>query len=158
MPDVVTLAKGLGGGFPVGAVVAFGGHAATLLTAGQHGTTFGGNPLASAAALATIDAIESRGLLAHVKVMGEWIKATVGALPGVVEVRGEGLLLGIKLEAEISAAVAAAAIEGGFIVNPPSPDTIRLAPSLTLTQAEAEPFVQWLADYLAAHAADTKEA
>jgi len=158
MPDVVTLAKGLGGGFPVGAVVAFGDHAATLLTAGQHGTTFGGNPLASAAALATIDAIESRGLLAHVKVMGEWIKATVGALPGVVEVRGEGLLLGIRLEAEISAAVAAAAIEDGFIVNPPSPDTIRLAPSLTLTQAEAEPFVQWLAGYLAAHAADTKEA
>ncbi len=158
MPDVVTLAKGLGGGFPVGAVVAFGTHTATLLTAGQHGTTFGGNPLASAAALATIDAIESRGLLAHVKVMGEWIKAAVGALPGVVEVRGQGLLLGIRLKAEISAAVAAAAIEDGFIVNPPSPDTIRLAPALTLTQAEAEPFVQWLADYLAAHAAATEEA
>ncbi|WP_291378946.1 acetylornithine transaminase [Demequina sp.] len=158
MPDVVTLAKGLGGGFPVGAVVAYGDTAATLLAAGQHGSTFGGNPLASAAALATIDAIESRGLLAHVKVMGEWIKATVGALPGVVEVRGEGLLLGIKLEAEISAAVAAAAIQDGFIINPPSPDTIRLAPSLTLTQAEAEPFVRWLADYLAAHAGTPKEA
>lgn len=158
MPDVVTLAKGLGGGFPVGAVVAYGTAAATLLTAGQHGTTFGGNPLASAAALATIDAIETRGLLAHVKVMGEWLKATVGALPGVVEVRGEGLLLGIKLEAEISAAVAAAAIEDGFIINPPSPDTIRLAPSLTLTQAEAEPFVQWLADYLTASAVPPKEA
>ena len=76
----------------------------------------------------------------------------------MVEVRGQGLLLGIRLEAEISAAVAAAAIEDGFIVNPPSPDTIRLAPALTLTQAEAEPFVQWLADYLGAHVAAPTEA
>ena len=148
-PDVVTLAKGLGGGFPIGALVAFGADAATMLTAGQHGTTFGGNALASAAALATLDAIDNRGLLSHVKAMGEWIKDTVGALPGVVDVRGEGLLLGIQLEAAISADVASAAIEAGFIVNPPSPDTIRLAPSLTLTQDEATPFIAWLADYLA---------
>ncbi len=156
-PDVVTLAKGLGGGFPIGAVVAFGHDAATMLTAGQHGTTFGGNPLASAAALATLNAIENRGLLAHVKAMGEWIKETVGALPGVVEVRGEGLLLGIKLESDISAAVAAAAIDAGFIINPPSPDTIRLAPSLTLTRDEAQPFVAWLADHLAAASAASKD-
>ncbi len=148
-PDVVTLAKGLGGGFPIGAVVAFGPKAATLLTAGQHGSTFGGNALASAAALATLDAIESRGLLAHVKAMGEWLKETIGALPGVAEVRGEGLLLGIRLEAEISAEVAAAGLEAGFIINPPNADTIRLAPSLTLTREEAAPFVAWLSDYLA---------
>jgi len=148
MPDVVTLAKGLGGGFPIGAVVAFGAKAGSMLTKGQHGTTFGGNALASAAALATLDAIDSRGLLAHVKSMGEWIKETVGELPGVVEVRGEGLLLGIRLESEITADVAAAAIEAGFIINAPSPDTIRLAPSLTLSQAEAEPFVAWLAQHL----------
>jgi acetylornithine aminotransferase len=148
MPDVVTLAKGLGGGFPIGAVVAYGPAVGGMLTKGQHGTTFGGNALASAAALATLDAIDSRGLLAHVKALGEWLKATVGALPGVVEVRGEGLLLGIKLEAEITAEVAAAAIDDGFIINAPSPDTIRLAPSLTLSQAEAEPFVAWLGDYL----------
>jgi len=153
MPDVVTLAKGLGGGFPIGAVVAFGAKAGGMLTKGQHGTTFGGNALASAAALATLDAIESRGLLSHVKSMGEWIKETVGALPGVVEVRGEGLLLGIKLESEITADVAAAAIEAGFIINAPSPDTIRLAPSLTLSQAEAEPFVAWLGQHLEAIAA-----
>ncbi len=157
-PDVVTLAKGLGGGFPIGAVVAFGPRAATLLTAGQHGSTFGGNALASAAALATLDAIDSRGLLAHVKAMGEWLKETIGALPGVAEERGEGLLLGIRLEAEISAEVAAAAIEDGFIINPPNPDTIRLAPSLTLTREEAAPFVSWLSDYLAAHPAIAKEA
>ncbi len=149
-PDVVTLAKGLGGGFPIGAVVAFGPGAATLLTAGQHGSTFGGNALASAAALATLDAIDSRGLLAHVKAMGEWFKETIGALPGVAEVRGEGLLLGIRLESEISAQVAAAALEDGFIINPPNPDTIRLAPSLTLTREEAAPFVSWLSAYLAA--------
>lgn len=148
MPDVVTLAKGLGGGFPIGAVVAYGPTAGGLLTKGQHGTTFGGNALASAAALATLDAIDSRGLLAHVKALGEWFKSTVGALPGVAEVRGDGLLLGIKLEAEITAEVAAAAIDDGFIINAPSPDTIRLAPSLTLSQAEAEPFVAWLGDYL----------
>ncbi len=157
-PDVVTLAKGLGGGFPIGAVVAFGPEAATLLTAGQHGSTFGGNALASAAALATLDAIDSRGLLAHVKAMGEWLKETIGALPGVVEVRGEGLLLGIRLEAEISAEVATAALGDGFIINPPNPDTIRLAPSLTLTRDEAAPFVAWLSAYLAAHPTNAKEA
>lgn len=151
-PDVVTLAKGLGGGFPIGALVAFGPRAATLLTAGQHGSTFGGNALASAAALATLDAIDSRGLLAHVKAMGEWLKETIGALPGVAEVRGEGLLLGIRLEAQISAAVAAAAIDAGFIINAPSPDTIRLAPSLTLTREEATPFIAWLTDHLAGSA------
>ncbi len=152
-PDVVTLAKGLGGGFPIGAVVAFGTAAATLLTAGQHGSTFGGSALASAAALATLDAIESRGLLAHVKTMGEWLTETIGSLPGVAEVRGEGLLLGIRLEAQISVEVCAAAIEEGFIINPPNPDTIRLAPSLTLTREEAAPFVSWLSDYLAARPA-----
>lgn len=148
VPDVVTLAKGLGGGFPIGAVVGFG-QAGALLGRGQHGSTFGGNALASAAALATLDAIRDRGLLAHVKALGEWIKETVGALDGVREVRGEGLLLGIALEAEISSAVAEAAIAAGFIVNAPSPDTIRLAPSLTLTQEEAEPFVTWLGEHLA---------
>ncbi|WNM23265.1 acetylornithine transaminase [Demequina capsici] len=155
-PDVVTLAKGLGGGFPIGAVIAYGQQAATMLTKGQHGTTFGGNPLGSAAALATLDAIDARGLLAHVKALGEHLKQTIGAIPGVLEVRGEGLLLGIKLESEISASVAAAAIEDGFIINPPSPDTIRLAPALVLTQPEADTFVEWLRGHLAAAAAHTQ--
>jgi len=146
-PDVVTLAKGLGGGFPVGAVIGMGA-AGALLGRGQHGSTFGGNPLAAAAALATLDAIDTRGLLQHVKQMGAWLSEELGALPGVAEVRGAGLLLGVVLEAEISAQVAAAAIDAGFIINAPSPDTIRLAPSLTLTQPEAEPFIAWLAHYL----------
>lgn len=152
MPDVVTLAKGLGGGFPIGAVVAYGERVASLLTKGQHGTTFGGNALAAAAALATLDAIESRSLLGNAKAMGEWLKEHIGALPGVAEVRGEGLLLGIRLEAEISAEVAAAALEAGFIINPPSPDTIRLAPALTLATDEAASFVTWLGEHLAARA------
>ncbi len=149
VPDVVTLAKGLGGGFPIGAVIGMGS-AGSLLGRGQHGSTFGGNPLAAAAALATLDAIESRDLLQHVKDLSAWLRGEIEALPGVALVRGEGLLLGIVLEAEISAAVAAAAIDAGFIINAPSPDTIRLAPSLTLTQAEAEPFIAWLGEHLLA--------
>nr|WP_084076069.1 acetylornithine transaminase [Demequina sp. NBRC 110052] len=157
-PDVVTLAKGLGGGFPVGALVAYGPEVATMLGKGQHGTTFGGNPLAAAAALATLDAIDHRGLLAHVKAVGEHLKQTIGAIPGVADVRGDGLLLGIALEEQISAEVAAAALEAGFIINPPSPDTIRLAPSLTLTHEEADTFVSWLAGHLAGRAARTSDA
>ncbi|WP_084126987.1 acetylornithine transaminase [Demequina sp. NBRC 110054] len=152
-PDVVTLAKGLAGGFPIGAVIGFGEEAGSLLGKSQHGTTFGGNPLAAAASLATLDAIDQRDLLAHVKSLGEHLKETIGAIPGVSEVRGEGLLLGIKLEAEISAAVAAAALEDGFIVNPPSPDTIRLAPALVLTRPEADTFVEWLQAHLGEHLA-----
>ncbi|MDN4473771.1 acetylornithine transaminase [Demequina zhanjiangensis] len=156
-PDVVTLAKGLGAGFPIGAVIGFGSEAGSLLGKSQHGTTFGGNPLASAAALATLNAVEQRDLLAHAKSLGEHLKQVIGAIPGVVEVRGEGLLLGIKLEAEVSAAVAAAAVEDGFIINPPSPDTIRLAPALVLTQPEADTFVEWLQTNLGAHLPSGKE-
>ncbi len=155
VPDVVTLAKGLGGGFPVAAVVAFGADAAGLLGPGQHGSTFGGNPLAAAAALATLDAIASRDLLSHAKRTGEWIKSNVGAIDGVKTVRGEGLLLGIQLESEISAQVVAAALEAGFVVNPPSPDTLRLAPALTVSTDELQPFVDWLAGYLAGHSLET---
>ncbi|WP_062465446.1 acetylornithine transaminase [Demequina maris] len=146
-PDVMTLAKGLGGGFPVGAVVAFGERAGAMLTKGEHGTTFGGNPLAAAAANATLDAIEELGLLANAKAVGEHLRTSLEALDGVVEVRGEGLMLGIGLAAPVSAAVARAAVEDGFIVNPPSPDTIRLVPALTLTRAEADLFIAWMAEH-----------
>ncbi|WP_062296941.1 acetylornithine transaminase [Demequina maris] len=146
-PDVMTLAKGLGGGFPVGAVVAFGERAGTMLAKGEHGTTFGGNPLAAAAANATLDAIEELGLLANAKAVGEHLRTSLEALDGVVEVRGEGLMLGIGLAAPVSAAVARAAVEAGFIVNPPSPDTIRLVPALTLTRAEADLFIAWMAEH-----------
>ncbi|WP_062528904.1 acetylornithine transaminase [Demequina rhizosphaerae] len=146
-PDVMTLAKGLGGGFPVGAVVAFGERAGALLTKGEHGTTFGGNPLAAAAANATLDTIEELGLIANAKAVGEHLRTALEALDGVVEVRGEGLMLGIGLAAPVSAALARAAVDAGFIVNPPSPDTIRLVPALTLTQPEADLFIAWFAEH-----------
>lgn len=146
-PDVMTLAKGLGGGFPIGAVVAFGERAGALLGKGDHGSTFGGNALAAAAALATLDVIESEDLLSNAKAVGEHLRTSLESLDGVVEVRGEGLMLGVALAAPISAAVAAAAVEAGFIVNPPSPDTIRLVPALTLTRPEADLFIAWMAQH-----------
>ncbi|MFW2514060.1 acetylornithine transaminase [Demequina sp. SO4-13] len=150
-PDVMTLAKGLGGGFPIGAVIAFGERAGTLLGKGEHGTTFGGNPLGAAVALATLHAIEDEGLLGNAKVLGEHLKDRLGSVPGVVEVRGEGLLLGIGLAAPVAPDLVLAALSAGFIVNPPSPDTVRLVPALTLTTAEADTFIDWFAGYAALH-------
>ncbi|VTR78479.1 acetylornithine transaminase [Cellulomonas hominis] len=147
-PDAVTLAKGLGGGFPVGAVVAYGERAATLLGRGQHGTTFGGNPVASAAALATIGVVERDGLLAHVTDLGAWWRSEIAGLghPLVAEVRGEGLLIGIQLTDAVAAEVAARALAAGFIVNACTPSTIRLAPPYVLTREQAATFTQLLAD------------
>ncbi|WP_405001147.1 acetylornithine transaminase [Isoptericola haloaureus] len=139
VPDVVTLAKGLGGGFPVGAVIAYGERAATLLGRGQHGTTFGGNPVAAAAALATIGVIERDRLLAQVRQVGETLRRAITAAgnPLVAEVRGRGLLLAVRLTRPVAAQVAAAALEAGFIVNPVAPDAVRLAPPLILTTDQA---------------------
>ncbi|GIG54390.1 acetylornithine aminotransferase [Demequina activiva] len=150
-PDVMTLAKGLGGGFPVGALVAFGEGPGSMLGKGEHGTTFGGNPLAAAAALATLRVIEDEDLIANVKSVGTHLRERLEAMDGVVEVRGEGLLLGIGLAAPASAEIAQAAVKAGFIVNPPSPDTLRLVPALTLTTAEADTFLTWIEGHLAAH-------
>lgn len=147
-PDVMTLAKGLGGGFPIGAVVAFGERAGALLGKGDHGSTFGGNALGAAVALATLRTIEDEGLLANVKTVGEHLRSSLSAFDGVTEVRGEGLLLGIGLAAPVSAEVVGAALTAGFIVNAPSPDTIRLAPPLNLTNAQADTFIQWFGQYV----------
>ncbi len=116
VPDVVTLAKGLGGGFPIGAVIGLG-RAADLLQPGNHGTTFGGNPVACAAALAVLDTIEAEGLLEHVTVLGQKIRDGLAADPRVTEVRGEGLLIGLDLASESAAAVVEAAQDAGFIIN-----------------------------------------
>jgi len=143
VPDVVTTAKGLGGGIPIGAAIAYGEHNAALLGAGQHGTTFGGNPVASAAALATLHAIERDDVLANVREVGARLREGILALghPLVAGVRGQGLLLGVELTAEIGPAAAAAALEHGFILNAVRPDTLRLAPPLVLTAAQADSFV-----------------
>ncbi|CAB4711924.1 MAG: acetylornithine transaminase [Actinobacteria bacterium] len=140
VPDIVTLAKGLGGGFPIGAVIGLGA-AADLLEPGNHGTTFGGNPVACAAALAVIATIEGEELLEHVTVLGQKIRDGLAADPRVTEVRGEGLLIGLDLVSDSSAAVAAAALEAGFIVNNATPCRIRLAPPLVLTQDDAAAFL-----------------
>jgi acetylornithine aminotransferase len=147
-PDVVTLAKGLGGGFPMGALVAYGEQAAGLLGRGQHGSTFGGNPVAAAAALTTIGVIERDGLLAHATEIGGQLKAQIAATdhPLVSGVRGLGLLLAIELNEPVAAALAARALDAGFIVNPVRPTTLRLAPPLILTREQAADFVAFLAD------------
>ncbi|MFF8774762.1 acetylornithine transaminase [Kitasatospora sp. NPDC015120] len=141
-PDVVTLAKALGGGLPMGAVLAFG-EAADLLTPGQHGTTFGGNPVAAAAGLAVLDTIESQGLLEHARTIGERLRTGVEALadPLVSHVRGAGMLLGIVLTEPVAAKVQAGLQEAGFLVNAAVADAVRLAPPLVLTEQEADAFL-----------------
>ena len=153
-PDVMTLAKGLGGGFPIGAVISYGPEVHDLLQPGQHGTTFGGNPLASAAALAVIGTILEDGLLAHVRDVGEELTREVLALehPLIQEVRGTGLLLGIGLSAPIATQLVAAALEAGFIVNAPDASTLRLAPPLVITPAQLATFTAALPALLEAAA------
>jgi acetylornithine/N-succinyldiaminopimelate aminotransferase len=148
-PDVVTLAKGLGGGLPIGACIAFGA-AGELFGPGSHGTTFGGNPVSCAAGLAVIRTIAGEGLLDHVKRVGELIRRGVEGLghPAIAGVRGAGLLLGIVLNEPISAELAAKLRDAGFLVNPIQPDVIRLAPPLILTTAQAESFVTALGEAL----------
>ena len=141
-PDAMTLAKGLAGGIPIGALVTFGPEVTSLLTAGQHGSTFGGNPLASATGLAVLDTIEREGLLPHVRTMGEHITKRVAALghPQVTGVRGVGLLRAITLAEPISVELAAAARDAGFLINPVAPEAIRLAPPLIITAAQLDLF------------------
>ncbi|MFT4085391.1 MAG: acetylornithine transaminase [Nocardioides sp.] len=131
VPDIVTLAKGLGGGFPIGACLGIG-RAATLFEPGNHGTTFGGNPPACAAALAVIAAIEDGDLLEHVTVLGQKLRDGLAADPRVAEVTGEGLLVGVVLPGLDTAAVATAALAAGFILNNATADRIRLVPPLVV--------------------------
>ena len=139
-PDIVTVAKGLGGGIPIGACIGLG-DAAALLQPGNHGTTFGGNPVACAAALAVIRTIESDGLLEHVITLGQKLRDGLAADPRVTEVRGEGLLIGAELASGDSAEVVTAAMAAGFIINNPTPTAVRLAPPLVLTLADADAFL-----------------
>ncbi|MER5970959.1 acetylornithine transaminase [Streptomyces sp. NPDC002055] len=152
-PDIVTLAKGLGGGLPIGATVAFG-PAAELLTPGQHGSTFGGNPVACAAALAVLDTIRDEGILDRVKRTGERLRSGIEALghPLVGQVRGAGLLLGIVLTESAAPQVQRAAQDAGLLVNAIAPDVVRLAPPLILGDDEADAFLRALPAVLdAAH-------
>lgn len=158
VPDVVTVAKGLGGGFPIGACIGLG-RAADLLGPGAHGTTFGGNPVAAAAGLAVLHAVERDGLLDNARAVGAHLRAEVLALghPLVRGVRGRGLLLGIELAAPLAASVVSAALGAGFVVNAVTPDTIRLAPPLILDTAQADEFLAALPAVLDAVGTAPKE-
>ncbi|MFE0966229.1 acetylornithine transaminase [Streptomyces fungicidicus] len=142
LPDVVTLAKGLGGGLPLGATVAFG-RAADLLGPGQHGTTFGGNPVACAAGLAVLDTIANDGLLENVKRQSERLRDGIEASGHALtdHVRGAGLLLGIVLTEPLAPQVQQAAQDAGFLVNAPAPKVVRLMPPLTLGDDAVDAFL-----------------
>lgn len=142
-PDVITLAKGLGGGLPLGATIAYG-RAAALLQPGDHGTTFGGNPVACAAANAVLDVIESKKLMQSAKTFEKKIKKSLSNTPGVSEVRGRGLLLGIELSTPSAKKIAAAMLEAGVIVNAANDQTIRIAPPLIVTAVQIDNFLATL--------------
>jgi len=150
VPDAITVAKGLAGGVPIGALVTFGPEVSGLLTPGQHGSTFGGNPLAAAAGLAVLETIEKDGLLAHATSVGNHLSDSVAALghPLISGVRGAGLLRAIVLSADVASVVAERALEAGFIINAPTPNALRLAPPLVVTDAQIDSFVATLPDLL----------
>lgn len=145
VPDVITVAKGLGGGMPIGASIGIGA-AAHLLQPGDHGSTFAGNPVCAAAALAVLDTIVAEGLLDHVDALGKHIATGVKDLdhPLIDHIRGDGLLLGIVLTDNLGPAAVLAAREAGFIINAPAPEVLRLAPPLILTTEQADSFVDAL--------------
>lgn len=145
LPDVVTLAKGLGGGIPVGAVLALTERAAGLLGPGQHGTTFGGNPVATAAALATLGVIERDDLLGNVRDVSSRLVRALADVPIVRDVRAAGLLVAVELAGAASADVAERALADGFIVNAVTPTALRLAPPLVVTWEQVATFVDFLA-------------
>ena len=139
-PDVITLAKGLGGGLPLGAMIALSS-ASKLFEAGDHGSTFGGNPVATAAALAVISSIEKEKILAHVDEVGAFLLAELALIPGVTEVRGAGLLIGVTLDKPVAKSVVKKCQELGALINAPGDRTIRLAPALNVSMKQAEKFV-----------------
>jgi len=140
-PDVITLAKGLGGGLPLGAMIALGS-ASKLFAAGDHGSTFGGNPVATAAALAVISSIEKEKILPHVDEVSEFLLAELALVQGVTEVRGAGLLIGLTLEKPIAKLLTKKCQELGALINAPGESTIRLAPALNVSLKQAEKFVK----------------
>jgi acetylornithine/N-succinyldiaminopimelate aminotransferase len=148
-PDVITLAKGLGGGLPIGACLAIG-PAADLMTPGLHGSTFGGNPVCTAAALAVLRVLADEDLVKRADVLGKTLSHGIESLghPLIDHVRGRGLLRGVVLTAPQGKVVETAAREAGFLVNAAAPDVIRLAPPLVITEAQIDSFLAALPDIL----------
>jgi acetylornithine/N-succinyldiaminopimelate aminotransferase len=146
VPDVVTLAKGLGGGLPIGACVA-ATPAGQLLSAGQHGSTFGGNPVSCAAGNAVIDTVLAEDILANVNAQGEYLRTELGALDAVDHVRGRGLMLGVVLTGP-RPGFAAAALDAGLLLNQPADDVLRLVPPLNITDTDVHDAVDILKELL----------
>jgi acetylornithine/N-succinyldiaminopimelate aminotransferase len=138
-PDVITLAKGLGGGLPLGAMIALG-DAAQLFVAGDHGSTFGGNPITTAAALAVIKVIEKDKVMIKVRKDQEFIMQRIAVIEGVSEVRGAGLLIGIQLDKPIASKIALQMREQGVLVNAANESTIRIAPALNISRIQLDKF------------------
>ena len=155
-PDAIAIAKGIGGGFPIGALVTFG-KAAELLAPGHHGTTFGGNPLATATANAVLGEIERAGLVENARARGEQLRAALLGMdsPFVTDVQGRGLLLGIGLAEPGAAAIVAGAQSRGLIINAASANRIRIAPPLVIGDAEIAEFIDIFTDTLAGYAHST---
>ena len=146
-PDAITLAKGLGGGLPLGALVTLGS-SSSLFAPGDHGTTFGANPIATAAGLSVIKVLKKERLLASAKKYEKVIKVAVSKFEGVKEVRGSGLLLGIELKSEISVSVKEKLLAKGVIVNAPNATTIRIAPALNVSKVQIEKFIKLFGESL----------
>lgn len=140
MPDVITVAKGLGGGLPLGAMIAIGS-ASHLLKPGEHGSTFGGNPVSCAAGLAAINEIEKKALNEKALELGEFLKSELLKIEGVTEVRGRGLLLGIALDRDWAKEIANYLMAKGVLVNAPNSNTIRIAPALIVTKKDCQKFI-----------------
>jgi acetylornithine aminotransferase len=140
-PDVITVAKGLGAGLPLAAMIAVG-KSAQLFEPGDHGSTFGGNPVTTGASVAAIKWIEKNKILAKCKADFKYIHSSLHSVPGVREVRGAGLLIGIALEKDVSKNVAERLQAGGILVNAANPNTIRIAPALTISKKEIAKFIK----------------
>jgi acetylornithine/N-succinyldiaminopimelate aminotransferase len=156
VPDAIAIAKGMGGGFPIGGVVGFGA-AAELLQPGQHGSTYGGNPLATAVSNAVLTEIEDAGLVANAAARGAQLREAIDGMasPLIAELTGRGLLLGVVLTQPVAGRVATAALERGLIVNAATDSRIRIAPPLIIGDAEIAEFTETFAAALAAVGAET---
>jgi acetylornithine aminotransferase len=139
-PDVITLAKGLGGGLPLGAMIALG-PASHLFQAGDHGSTFGGNPIATAAALAVLSSIEKEKILNNVNELSSFLFTEISLIPGVIEVRGAGLLIGIGLDKPVAKNLVKKCQELGLLINAPGDTVIRIAPALNISMRDAKKFI-----------------
>jgi acetylornithine aminotransferase len=146
-PDVITVAKGLGAGLPLAAMIAVG-NTSQLFEPGDHGSTFGGNPVTTAASIAAIKWIEKNKILIKCKADFKYLSSNINSIPGVYEVRGAGLLIGIALQKNTSSEVAAALQAKGFLVNAANPNTLRIAPALNISMKDLNQFVKALKEVM----------